>query len=98
MESGTPFVASAVVEGIFDGIAAAVGSAVAIGGVAATGRAWGPTVLPRQQAEPRGMTALHRQWQAKPGGPMAPPQQWQAEAGRRHQGQQIPAVGSRAHQ
>jgi hypothetical protein len=37
MDSGTPSAAFAVAEGIFDGIAAAVGSVVAIGGAAATG-------------------------------------------------------------
>jgi hypothetical protein len=45
MESGTPPVASTVAEGIFDDIAAAVGSAVAVGGAVATGPpagAWGP--------------------------------------------------------
>jgi hypothetical protein len=45
MESGTPPVASAVAEGIFDDIAAAMGSAVAVGGAATTGPpagAWGP--------------------------------------------------------
>jgi hypothetical protein len=37
MESGTPPAASAVAEGIFDDIAAAFRSAVAVGGDAATG-------------------------------------------------------------
>jgi hypothetical protein len=41
MESGTPPTASVVAEGIFDGVAAAVRSAVAAGGAAATG-AWRP--------------------------------------------------------
>jgi hypothetical protein len=49
MELGAPPAPSAVANGIFDDIAA-VGSAVAVGGAAATGPlagAWGPTVLPR---------------------------------------------------
>jgi hypothetical protein len=45
MESGAPPVASAVADGIFGNIAAAVGSAVAIGNAAAIdspAEAWGP--------------------------------------------------------
>jgi hypothetical protein len=64
MESGVPPASSTVADGIFDDIAAAVGSAVAVGGAAAgpLARAWGPTALPRQwQLEPGGPTALPRQ-------------------------------------
>jgi hypothetical protein len=61
MELGAPPVSSTVTNGVFDDIAAAVGSAALL--------------LPDPRLEPGGPMALPRQWQLEPGGPMVLP--WQ---------------------